>query len=285
MRNFGAFTYRSTIRARPRRLSVLLAMLIAAAPAWAAELRSFELRYRGADEAVALLRELLPPDAAVSGRGFVVFVRADADALNTVSEVLQRWDRPPRMLRIEVRDRSHRQQTRDTSGADVTVDSGGARGRLQVQTTTTSEGDMGRQVVQVLEGATAYIGTGRRQPVVTLWEPRRRGGWVALGERRLQSGIRVRPQLQGDRVVLTLEYQRERPAQGGYEVEARAARTTVQGPLGQWLDVGGSAELVQRNESGIFYRSDVRDDFDSGLQVRVMAVESSPGHSPPVMGE
>jgi hypothetical protein len=86
----------------------------------------------------------------------------------------------------------------------------------------------------VLEGARAFISSGRSAPV-----------YDGAGFRETSSGFEAIPRLAGDGVLVEIAQRRDTPAR------QQAMSTTVSGRLGQWLDIGGAVEAASRDESAI----------------------------------
>jgi hypothetical protein len=104
------------------------------------------------------------------------------------------------------------------------------------------------QQVLVIEGQSAYVSVGYRSPEVRfLWaEDTRRGVLpnVGLVTQESISGFYVQAELHGKEVVLQLDQYNGRlqPEYSGYGLN-QSIRTSVNGNLGDWLDVGGSLDL------------------------------------------
>ena len=82
-------------------------------------LQIIDLKNRPADEIIPVLRPLLKPNDAITGTGFQLFIRTDANTLEEVTRLLQAMDKAPRNLIIKVRnnlDSESRNTELNTSG-------------------------------------------------------------------------------------------------------------------------------------------------------------------------
>jgi hypothetical protein len=133
------------------------------------------------------------------------------------------------------------------------------------------------QTVQVLEGYTAFIRAGESRPVRNRQVVRSmvNGQWVdrvieTTDYRDATTGFNVRPRLQGDRVTLDIDPQRETfDDQRRGAVNVQRVATTVSGRLGEWISLGGIGEERSDDRSGILSTRSVRSSDQRGVQVKV----------------
>lgn len=279
--------------------ALLLAGLLATGAAAQTTVEVIQLRYRQADQLIPVLQPLLGRDASISNFQNQLVIRATPAEMAQVKSVLASLDTPPRRLLITVR------QNADVTGnrsnveifgsvgndqARVTVPGSGSReggsvvlrdgddrlGARAVDTWQTGNERTG-QTVQVLEGYTAFIRAGESRPVRNRQVVRTmvNGQWVdrvveTTDYRDATTGFNVRPRLQGDRVTLDIDPQRETfDDQRRGAVNVQRVATTVSGRLGEWMDLGGISEERSDNRSDILNSRSARSSDQRGVQVKV----------------
>jgi hypothetical protein len=105
---------------------------------------------------------------------------------------------------------------------------------------TRSEGSLGAlQRLTTLEGQPAFIAVGKEHPVpvINLFSPQAVGGIEYLPA---TTGFQVTPRLIGCRVRLTVVPWSRRLGSLGSEFSIHAAETTLEAPLGRWVELGAS---------------------------------------------
>ena len=134
--------------------------------------------------------------------------------------------------------------------ASGSVGSGGVRFSGSAQDSRASSGERVDQRLQVLEGSQATIFTGRSND-----------------DRDLQSGFEVVPRLAGGLVHLDIAQQREAGMQGQRLVTTTTAR------LGEWVELGGTAQAAARDDRGIGAASSRRASESRRVWVKVEALD------------
>ncbi len=278
---------------------VFFALLLATGAAAQTTVEVIPLKYRQADQLIPVLQPLLGRDASISNFQNQLVIRATPAELAQVKSVLASLDTPPRRLLITVRqdaDVSGSRREAEVSGsigndqARVTVPGSGSReggnvvlrngdDRLRARVVDSSQASSERigQTVQVLEGYTAFIRAGESRPVRNRQVVRTmvNGQWVdrvveTTDYRDATTGFNVRPRLQGDRVTLDIDPQRETfDDQRRGAVNVQRVATTVSGRLGEWMDIGGISEERSDDRSGILSSRSARSNDRRGVQVKV----------------
>jgi len=258
-----------------------------------------QLRYRQADQVIPVLQPLLGREASISNFQNQLVIRATPAELAQIKSVLASIDTPPRRLLITVRqdaDVSGSRREAEVSGsigndqARVSVPGRGSReggnvilrdgdDRLRARVVDSSQVASERigQTVQVLEGYTAFIRAGESRPVRNRQVVRTmvNGQWVdrvveTTDYRDATTGFNVRPRLQGDRVTLDIDPQRENfEDQRRGTVNVQRVATTVSGRLGEWIDLGGINETRSDDRSGTLSTRSARSNEQRGVQVKV----------------
>jgi type II secretory pathway component GspD/PulD (secretin) len=240
------------------------------------------LKYRAAEQVIPVLQPMLPPGASVSGFQNQLVVRTTPDNLQELRRILASLDAAPRRLLITVMQETDRERERRAAGISGSV--GGEHGRVTVPENAPRRGAevvlrdgddhlraralesraaggvRASQTLQVLEGSSAFIQTGRAAPVTTRRVERSVVGGRVVEQvvestdyREALTGFYVLPRVSGDRVMLEVSPQREafsRRAPGAIDVQRVV--TALSGRLGEWIEVGGVGETRSEERSTAF---------------------------------
>lgn len=260
------------------------------------------LKYRNGEQVIPVLQPLLGRESSISNFQNQLVIRATPAELAQVKRVLASIDTAPKRLLITVRqdadlDRDRREvevsgsigndNARITipgsgsrSGGNVVLRDGDDRLRARVIDSQQITRDRTAQTIQVLEGHSAYIRTGESRPV-----PNRQVVRTVLNGqivdrvvdsteyREANTGFHVLPRVQGDRVTLDINPQRENfDEQRRGAVNTQRVVTTVSGRLGEWIDLGGAGDTRSDERSVLLGRSTGRTEERRGVQVKVEEV-------------
>jgi type II secretory pathway component GspD/PulD (secretin) len=275
---------------------LLLALAILLAPAAAPAQERLEIltpRHVTVDQALPALQPLLAPGGAISGYNGKIMVRTDPRNLEEIRAALAAIDAPAARLVVSVRRdgetsarRSGAEVSGSVGGGDVRVTrtpSGTSTSRIEYRSGSSrievggdSRSSMGSsqasQQVQTVDGGQAYIQAGVSVPVAltqVLIQPG--GARVVQGTvfRDLGSGFYARPQVVGERVRIDISPHAAQPlgATGAARVEELS--TTIEGPLGQWLPLGGSRVAGQAEQGGWLEQGRQAGSTESSLWLKV----------------
>lgn len=261
------------------RTFLVIAFLAFAVPALAQQqVVILPLHHRTVEDVLPVLEPLLEPGGALSGMSGQLIIRASPGNLEDLKKVLSAIDSPPRQLRIRV------SQTRETDsrrsqvglsgnagigdnirikapgdgkpgGPRVTVRNGDSGLTVHGENTRRSGQGGADQFVKVMDGGQAFIRIGRSLAV-----PFRRVVMRADGVRVTESveyldigqGFYALPRLAGENVTVEITPRYDSQGSGGRaDVETQYLTTTVTGRLGQWMEIGGSAQRDQRSDAGL----------------------------------
>lgn len=254
-------------------LSFCMALLVASAYAADTRLEVFELKHRPAEQMVPVVQPLLQEDEVVQAHGFQLVVRARSGTIDQVRALLERLDQAPKRLLIRVR---HSTSTRTVQeGADADVHAGPEGIGADVRIYGTNERDQGAadQQIQVVEGSPAFIAFGQSVPVGerTLIIDRHSGTVQdSVQYRDVSSGFYVLPQVSGDRIRLRVSPHRDTLSRaGGGVVNVQRADTLIEGPIGEWIELGGTVEQSNSAGSGTVYRTRERSEQTGRITVKV----------------
>lgn len=274
------------MRAATLLLALLLAALGGTAIAAAGDrLEIIELRNRPAEEVIPLVRPLLQPQDALTGTGYQLIIRAAPERIREVRELVRQLDQAQKNLLVTVsagraedlRDREIGASGRiENERGSVTLgdtDEEGLHGTLRERST---RGQATRaSSLRVLEGQSAFIRTGGDVPYVTtaaIITGNRVITSSGVEYRRVETGFYVTPRISGDRVYLHI-----RPVQQSLQsdqtIATQEAETTISGPVGEWITIGGVAEEERYESSGTVSRQWETRGRDDAISVKVEVIE------------
>lgn len=232
----------------------------------------FQLNHRTAEELIPIIEPLLQGRGTVTGTHGVLIVRTTPDNLAMIKRILSQLDAARQNLRITVKQGLKRDLDRlraDVGAAARIGDKGhvvvnprhgsasGATGTVRTDDVTVHghldhrrrrETGADTQYVVTLDGQPAVIWIGQRVPIQQ--SVIRHHGTITthshgVAYEDVMTGFSVLPQLRGDQVVLSIQPERSRVQQAGV-INVQRVATTVQGKLGQWIEV---AHLLQNDVS------------------------------------
>ena len=195
-------------------------------------LEVISLRHRTADQVLPALRPLMEPGATLTGQGTQLIVRTSPDNLAELRRALADLDRPLSRLQISVRFEDALERAAQGVETSGRITNRGSSVDVRVQDRQSAAAERVDQRVQVLEGARAFISTGRSTPVYDAF-------------RETSTGFEAIPRLVGGGVLVEIAQRRDTLAR------QQALSTTVSGRLGEWLEIGGAVEAAARDDSAI----------------------------------
>ena len=258
-----------------KRLVTLFALLLTLTAAAADSINTIQLRNRPAAEIIPIVQPLLRAGESVSGHGFKMFLRASDATLAEVRDVVAALDQAQKQLqisvfqgttrglselgfsggiRIERGDGSISAGTRgsNSSGGNITYSNDGVSGNVTITSTQKRLSNNPIHQIRVSEGNEAYIETGEQIPYFAgLGWIRPRGNTGGVEFKDVVTGFYVLPRLSGERVTLQISpFKNSTNHAGGGKIQTQSASTTISGPIGEWLLIGGVSEKLKRKQSG-----------------------------------
>ncbi len=257
----------------------LFALLLCAtlATAYAAgTLEVIQLQHRSAEELIPILRPFVGEQGALSGTGYQLIVRTSLENMAQLRDILRRLDTAPRRLIITVKqsadasdDNSDVQVSgraqigsgisiaapdRSRNGTSLQYRDTNTRLRTRVLSTGSRSASADTQQIQVLEGHVALIQIGQSVPVLERSLTTGYGAPVVqyqLAYKDVRRGFYVLPRINGDQVTLDVSpYSDSLSQEQGGAIDVQRMHTTVSGRLGTWLEIGGTAQEANRQDSG-----------------------------------
>jgi type II secretory pathway component GspD/PulD (secretin) len=215
------------------------------------------LRHRMADQVLPQLLPFVEPGGALTGMNEKLFLRASARNQAEIRKLAAELDAPLRRLMISVRQEGEEDAAaRGSSVAGgVTVIDGkvGTGGTARVYSSSRASSDRVNQQVQTIDGGRAAIHVGQ-----SFWVPLRQivvgpGGAIiseSFVQRDLGTGFVATPRLSGNRVTIDVSPRHDTAGSTPLSTQVERLVTTVSGPLGEWLVLGGSAQDEAGQGSG-----------------------------------
>jgi hypothetical protein len=211
------------------------------------------LQNRPAFEIVPLLAPLLGDSAQLIDNGSNLLVKSTPDKLAEIKSIIKQLDVRPSNLVITVM--QSRQSTADELNAAL-------RGQLNVQTdeplrsggriighlyqTQDKNADQNIQTVRTMDGVPAHIKVGN----IYQREYSSNYGYSTVTDSiEATSGFEVVPRLVGEQVVLNISPWSDK-MNGQGQLEIRNAQSTVRVNLGEWVEIGGTGEIINNSSSG-----------------------------------
>ena len=280
-------------------LRVLFALLffgmIEGAYAQETVLEVIDLKYRSADQIVPMLKPLLAPGGTISALQNRVIVRTTPQNLAELRKVLDAVDTMPKRLVISVRQeatgtgqaseaevsgsigtddaRVTVPGSRRKKGAGAEVRNGDDVVRGRVLNSQSAATDRVVQTVQVLEGNEALIRVGQSVPVRSrnvIQTPQGARISETVEYRDADTGFRVRPRVNGDRVTLEISTRGDSPVDSNSQTfNVQRVDTVVSGRLGEWMEIGGVDQSRVQTDDGTLSRRSVSTSDDRKVFLKV----------------
>ena len=255
--------------------------LVFSLPARPSELKLevIPLHYRNADEIIPIIRTVIGTGGTVAGMNNQLIIRATPDDIAGIRELLGKIDKRPRRLMItvthdisETTGKSRHSVSGSYSSGKLGISTGSAaehgnggdivlQGRedgqisYRLDNSHSTRKDNSNMRVQTLEGQPAFIATGSQVPLNNRTAYRTSRGVIVqdtVEYHDATSGFYVIPNLSGDVVTLSISpfmTQISPDQRGTFNIEN--IETTVQGRLGQWIEIGGYHQESHQEHNGL----------------------------------
>ncbi len=257
-------------------------------------LQIIDLKNRPAEEVIPVIKPMLKPNDAITGTGFQLFIRTDANTLEQVTRLLNVMDKAPRNLIIKVRnniDAESRSTDLNASGNyeiddDVNVVVGDRPPReegtkVRINSTKNRSRNNSEHMIRVIEGGQAFITAGQIRPYEHRTIIRHRYGvsvYDSVDYQDITSGFYVTPRLTGSGNVSLQIQPHYRTTSDDYSytsdgyrgtVDVQEASTVVEAKLGEWIQIGGIDTNAKSKDSGILSTSRDSKDLQCTIYLRV----------------
>ncbi len=263
-----------------RRMFPTLLLLLFVYPAWADELKIFDLKGATPQELIPLVKPFVGADGSVTGMHNQLIVRTSAERMAEVNRIVQTFDKAPRRVAIQVRDTAPSAEERSSAG--VSIDTPRVRigegdgNRLAFRRYSTETRETNVRTAQGVEGQPIFIASGLLRPEPTRSVVIGPGGRYQSGYgteyHNIESGFYATVSLVGDRVRIEIATRKQSPRPGSPEIRHRATDSVVSGRLGEWLPLAGVETRQQTETQGIGAYASGGETQNESLWVRVEAL-------------
>lgn len=245
----------------------------------AQSLEVIPLKHRTVDEVLPALQPLVEPGGTLTGMNNRLFLMTSPRNRADIERALAAIDTPAARLIIRVaQDRQAVESDRGATGRGQVVlgSNRQASGEIRVWDTRSQRNASAGQMVQTVDGGRAFIQVGRSLPLPMRQVVVGPGGAIvseSIVHRDVGSGFHAEPRLRGNRVTVHISQQAEQvTTQGRFPtIDSQRLTTTVEGALGEWIELGGTDQeaLVQRGGSFSAGTSDLRENRSIWLKVEL----------------
>lgn len=263
-----------------RTLLIALACVFVTSGVRADSIEVLSLKQRSAEELMPIIRPMLSDNEAVSGTGYQLIIRAPADRMEQLKNMVDKLDGAVQQVQITVwrasREEVEAEALRANTRIAVTPDDVDVAVRARVSSTRTRAGAEDRYSVTTLEGTPALVRTGLSIPVPGGYghygPPRAIGNVVSPGiwYQDVTSGFYALARVQDDNVTLHTSPQRQALSRKGNRIiDTDGLVTTVRGRLGEWMELGGTSGSSNDRSTGITQRTRARESEKTTYWVKV----------------
>ncbi|BAK77856.1 hypothetical protein NH8B_3070 [Pseudogulbenkiania sp. NH8B] len=256
--------------------ALFAALWLASANVMALEV--IDLGWRDGREVADAIAPHLQPGESASGLGRQLILDASPARLATLRRLARTLDVRPSNLLIEVEQNGGARQSDSTlslGGAarigNVELDLGRRRGDLAfgADATQSRSSSRSRQTLRLLDGGSGFIESGSSRPLPWLMVTPRGGLLRGAEYQDAVTGFYVRPRRNGSRVVVELAARQEAFGVGG--IEQNRLSTTVEGAVGEWLNVGSVGLDEQGRQVMLIGVSQRLRSVERTVRIRVLA--------------
>jgi len=215
------------------------------------------MQFRNVSEVIPIVKDMISQDgkATIDVRINSVVITDSDESIQKIRSFLERFDKPPRQVRVRVRFQEVRSSQSNALSAEGSVSgkdwkvSTGKKGRdgidIRLGHRDKTQSESSEYFINVLSGSPAYIMAGQDLIYRERWGYlfRQYAGYVEkVIIRRFESGMDVRPVIVGDHANIEITPRVSHKVSRGRKEVIRftEATTTLSVPLGQWVTIGGT---------------------------------------------
>ncbi|WP_457673949.1 secretin N-terminal domain-containing protein [Thiolapillus sp.] len=221
------------------------------------------LKHQTVEQMLPMLRPFVSEGGTVTGMNGQLVIKTSPENLAQLKQIIGKFDRAPRQLRITVREGRSASFSRQGIKVEGNM-SAGKNGNISIGQPEPGKGldvqvagsnrvwgtDADRHV-RATEGMPAFIQTGVSMPVTTGY----RDGWGRFHRERhyqdITSGFYVTPWVNGEQVTLEISPFSGQPLDQRGSYRKQEISTRISGRLGEWIDIGGASMQGQGGRQGI----------------------------------
>lgn len=258
-----------------RALFMLLGLaLLLSTSVQADSITTIQLMNRPAEEVIPIVEPMLAVDEVITGHGFKIFLRSSPETLAQVEDMIAAIDIAATVLQISVFQGNSRDlrklgvsgniqigggNTKIGIGTSKKSDDAGsigfstdnANGNISSTSTRTGLIDNPIHQLRVTEGTQGYIETGKQIAIFSgaNWKRSKAAG-SSIEFKDVTTGFYVLPRIHNDRVTLQVSpFKNSQSKSDAGDIETLHANTTITGPIGEWLLIGGATEQINHSQN------------------------------------
>lgn len=254
---------------------LLLALLLASAPVLA--LQIVELNWREASELQAALQAQLRADERLSALDNKLIIDASPAREQQLAALARQLDVRPASLRLEVSQSGNSAQSQSGVQVQGNISIGrimpgqpGNNLALSARQDSLNQSSQNLQSLTLLDGRSGFIQLVQSRPLP--WVMQTPQGSLLRGSsvQDAITGFYARPRLNGQRVSIELAVSQQ--AFSGAQRNGSQLSTTVEGQLGEWLEVARITQDSHGRESLLIGRGQQQGQQSHSVRIRVQAL-------------
>ena len=242
--------------------------------------------YRNASDALPIVKSMLSPNgtATIDARTNSLIITDNDQPIKNIRTFLKNYDQAVQQVRIRVKFN----ETASTKGRSVLAE-GGVSGEkwkittgrkehagidIHVNDREAQQQGLSEYFITVASGSSAYILTGQDIPYRQRWIylSQQYAGWQdTVVFQKIETGLEVRPVLVGDQanieITPRISYEDSDGSKGIIRFTKAATSLTV--PLGQWVNIGGTADESNEVIKAILERGSGKKDSSTSISLLV----------------
>ena len=228
------------------------------------EYKQITLKNRTAESVKTMLSPVLPKQCALSGEAYTLIVKCDVNEMPALMKLVKQLDVPEKTLIVQFK-RLH--------NADYNLKQ--AHGKVQTYSTQPDSNQTQVRKISVQDGNEAYIGTGESFPYRDFYATLIGAGSVTQ-YKDLLSGFTIKPQLHGNQVKLTINWQYDALNRKGTDwershstISSEQSSSVINLPLGKWINMSQFGTSSFTAENVRVYDTRLISDPKTNLLIRV----------------
>ena len=268
-------------------ITTLIFVFIATASHASDSIHYFDLKNRPADEVMPLIRPLLQESEAMSGDGYQLFIKARANRIEEIENLISAVDQASKIFRISVTSDEYAAINENNVNASIKIESGDAQVNVgkyprkdpgvtvNIDTRNTENKSDKTQFIQVQEGKPAYISKEnlRISPVYSYVQ--RPNGNFLIEHNRLSSSKQdgfyvVARSADGKTANISIQSAASSSqTYQGYGQEQTYIDTSLRVRLGEWFEIGGNTESRNSESKGVLHRTKKNEERYNKIFVKI----------------
>jgi len=223
------------------------------------DLEIIELKHRPVEEVIPIIKPLLNKNERVSGAANQLIVKASAETIALVKKILKKIDSPAKRFMVTVK--YARESQRDQHSVNISTNISPSHSNAEVRVISTHDdgNSFKSQQLQVTEGHWANFNIHQLIPInefklfVSGFHSRVNSGYnhafqSSTEYKKTGAGLRVLATMRNKAVHLKIAtHYSKQNTYDDRKIDSMSAMTEISGPLGKWIDIGGTASSMNNH--------------------------------------